>query len=78
MLLYFFSDIIFPCAAFYATSAIEDTGSASSMMSFINMFSAAISVVILGHLPFSFLLDFVIVLFGFMALVVLLLVLKDR
>jgi MFS transporter, DHA1 family, multidrug resistance protein len=72
MLLYFFGGIIFPCASFYAMHAIEDTASASSMMSFINMSSATLCVVILGHLPFSFLLDFIIMLAGFAILVILL------
>ena len=79
MLLYFFSGIIFPCAAFYATHAIEDTASASSMMSFINMSSATLCVVILGHLPFSFLLDLVIILGAFGGFVILLsLFVKDH
>jgi len=72
MLLYFFSGIIFPPAAFYATHAIEDTASASSMMSFINMSCGTIAVVIVGHLPFSFLLDLVIILGGFGGFVILL------
>ena len=70
--LYVFSGIIFPCAAFYATSAIKDTASASSMMSFINMGAATLSVIILGHLPFSYLLGFIVILAGFLVMVIVL------
>ena len=46
--LYLFSGLLFPSASYFASNAIEDKASASSMMSFINMFSAMCSVVILG------------------------------
>ena len=57
--LYLFSGLLFPSASYFASNAIEDKASASSMMSFINMFSAMLSVVILGYLPLSSILAFV-------------------
>ena len=65
-LLYFFSGIIYPCAAHYATHAIDNTANASSMMSFINMLSATICVIILGSLPFSQLVDLITILSAFL------------
>ncbi|WP_116963873.1 hypothetical protein [Fastidiosibacter lacustris] len=50
-LLYFFCGLLFPAATFYASSAIEDKASASSMMSFINIGSAMLFVIIMGYLP---------------------------
>lgn len=53
MFLYFYSGLLFPAASYYASNAIDDKASASSMMSFINMGSAMFAVVIMGYLPFS-------------------------
>lgn len=60
-LLYLFSGLVFPSASYFASNAISDKASASSMMSFINMGSAMISVIILGYLPFSSLSSFTII-----------------
>lgn len=62
MLLYLFSGMIFPCASYYASNALEDKASASSVMSFINMGSATIAVVVMGHLPCSSLAAFTVML----------------
>ena len=56
--LYLFGGLLFPSASYFASNAIEDKASASSMMSFINMSSAMLSVVILGYLPLSSILAF--------------------
>lgn len=53
MFLYFYSGLLFPAASYYASNAIDDKASASSMMSFLNMGSAMIAVVIMGYLPLS-------------------------
>lgn len=67
--LYCFSSVIFPCSAFYASNAIADTASASSMMNFINMGLATVMVAVMGYLPFGPLTSFVIVLVAFNLLV---------
>lgn len=48
--LYLFSGLLFAGGSFKASNAITDKGSASAMMSFINMSSATIAVVIMGYL----------------------------
>ena len=59
--LYFFSGCIYPSAAYLASNAISDKASAASMMSFINMGSATIAVVLLGYLPLSSLMGFIVI-----------------
>jgi len=53
MFLYLFSALLFPAGSFFASNAIEDKASASSMMSFINMGSAMLAVVVMGYLPLT-------------------------
>lgn len=60
--LYCFSGVIFPAASFFASNAIADKASASSMMSFINMASAMLAVVVMGYLPFAAIFAFILVL----------------
>ena len=67
-LLYFSAGLIYPCGVYFATRSITNTSHASSAMSFINMLSATVSVIILGVLPFHILMDFILVLAGFIAL----------
>ena len=69
MLLYLFSGLLFPAASYFASNAITDKASASSMMSFINMGSAMMSVVILGYLPLPSILSFTITISVFFVLV---------
>tara|TARA_Y100000588_G_C14266862_1_gene930327 strand:- start:2069 stop:3265 length:1197 start_codon:yes stop_codon:yes gene_type:complete len=52
-MLYLFSGLVFPAASIIASNAIEDNASASGMMSFINMGSAMVAVMIMGYLPIS-------------------------
>ena len=68
-LLCFSSWLIYPCGVYFATRSISNTSHASSAMSFINMLSATVSVIILGVLPFHILMDFILVLAGFIALI---------
>ncbi|WP_242604601.1 MFS transporter [Legionella fairfieldensis] len=49
-LFYCFSSYLFAGGSYMASNAIEDKASASSMMSFINMSIATLSVVIMGYL----------------------------
>ena len=56
--LYLFCSILFAGSSYFASNSIEDKASASSMMSFIYMLSAMISVIILGYLPFSSIVSF--------------------
>ena len=67
-LLFLFSGAIYPSASHLASNAIPDKASAASMMSFINMGSAMISVVLLGYLPFSSLMAFIITITVFFVL----------
>lgn len=62
MLMYFFNSWIFPAAAFMATHDIVDRASGSSMMSFINMCAAALSVFVMGILPFNIMINFIVIL----------------
>lgn len=44
--------LIFPAASYFATESICDKESASSIMSFLNMASATVGVMLMGYLPF--------------------------
>ncbi|WP_440616897.1 MFS transporter [Cysteiniphilum sp. 6C5] len=66
--LYYFSGLLFPCATLFASSAISDKASASSMMSFMNMGSAMLAVIIMGYLPGNSALQFSLILIAFIAI----------
>lgn len=66
--LYYFSGLLFPSATLFASSAINDKASASSMMSFINMGSAMLAVIIMGYLPGNSALQFSLILIVFIAI----------
>ena len=66
--LYFFSGCIYPSASYLASNAISDKASAASMMSFINMGSATIAVVLMGYLPLSSLMGLIITITAFFVL----------
>lgn len=68
-LMYFFTSWLFPCASFLATRDIADKASASSMMSFINMAAAALSVLVMGYLPMNILCAFIMVIFIYLILI---------
>ncbi len=61
-ILFLITGLLFPTASYFASNAIDDRASASATMSFINMGFATLSTVVIGYLPFSSLLSFVIVL----------------
>lgn len=63
-LLFLITGLLFPTASYYASNAISDRASASSVMSFINMGLATVSMVVLGYLPFTSMASFVIILCG--------------
>lgn len=69
MFLYLFSGLLFPAASFFASNAIDDRASASSMMSFINMGSAMIAVVVMGYLPLESISSFTMTLIIFFLIV---------
>jgi hypothetical protein len=56
--LYLFSGLLFSGGAYLATQSISDKASGSAMMSFINMSSAVLSVIILGYVGSNPLLAF--------------------
>ncbi|WP_350354777.1 MFS transporter [Coxiella burnetii] len=68
MLLYLFTGLLFPAASYFASNAIADKASASSMMSFINMGSATIGVVVLGYLPFASIISLTVIILAFFSL----------
>ena len=67
--LYLFSGVIFPTTSYFASNAIADKAQASSVMSFINVGSAMVGVIVLGYLPFSSIISFTTVLVAFFILV---------
>lgn len=56
-----FSRIIYASAAYLATNKVEDTANAASLMSFINLSTATLGVIIMGYFPFSGLMDFALI-----------------
>ena len=52
-LMYFFGGFLFPSGSYFAMESVNDKANGSSMMSFINMLLATLSVVIVGYLPFK-------------------------
>ncbi|MDC0535145.1 MFS transporter [Francisellaceae bacterium] len=67
-LMYFASSFIFPAASHIASNAIADKANASGAMNLINMGSAVLTVSIMGYLPLSPLLGFVIITGGYAVL----------
>lgn len=63
--LYLTCGLLFPAASFFASTAISDRASASSVMSFINMGSAMLGVIVMGYLPVSLIHAFTIILSAF-------------
>ncbi|MCF6764656.1 MFS transporter [Thiotrichales bacterium 19S3-7] len=53
MLSYTAFGLIFPCASYFATTTSEDKANASSMMSFLNMLSATLGVILMGYLSIN-------------------------
>lgn len=60
--LYLTTGTLFPAGSYLASTAIADKASASSAMSFINMGSGMLGVIIMGYLPFKIISSFTIVL----------------
>lgn len=69
--LYLFSGILFPAGSYFASNAIACKAGASSMMSFINMGSATLAVMIMGYLPLSSIAGFAAVIVVFFVVVLL-------
>jgi MFS family permease len=72
MMLFLAGGLCFPAASFYALNAAkDDKASGTSMMSFINMGSATMLVIIMGYIPFNHLSAFISILTILMALLLL-------
>lgn len=69
MFLYLFTGLLFPAASYLASNSIEDKASASSTMSFINMGSAMLAVIIMGYLSLQNIIAFALVLMVFFVIV---------
>ena len=67
--LYLTSGLLFPTASYFASTAIADKASASSVMSFVNMGSAMIGVIVMGYLPFQAIGSFTVVLCVFFVII---------
>lgn len=63
-LLYLFSGLMFPAGSYFALKFCSDHHAGSSMMSFINIGSAAIALIIMGYLPLTILVAYSAVLIG--------------
>lgn len=71
-----FLGVVFASATFMASNAIADKASASSIMSFINVGGAMLSVMIMGYLPLSNIVSFATVLTTFFLFVLMLVSLR--
>jgi MFS family permease len=74
--LYLTSGLLFPAASIFASTAISDRASASSVMSFINMGSAMIGVIFMGYLPMQSIASFTAVLCVFFGVIFILAIYK--
>jgi MFS transporter, DHA1 family, multidrug resistance protein len=70
-LLYLLGGLLFTAASFLASNSIQDKASAASMMSFINMAAATLTVIIMGHLSMNIIAAFIAILIGSYLFVVL-------
>jgi len=70
MFIYIFSAFLFPAGSYFALKTTLDKANGASMMSFINMLSAVVSVIITGYLPTSIIVSFASVISGFLIVVV--------
>lgn len=68
--LYLTTGLLFPAASYLASTSIDDKASASSVMSFTNMGSAMLGVIVMGYLPFHALSAFTLMLAVFFVMVV--------
>jgi len=72
MSLYLFSGFLFSGGSYLALISIKDKASGSAMMSFLNMLTAVLAVIVLGYISSNFFFAFLCVLGGLWFLVVLL------
>lgn len=72
MLAYLFGGFLFPSGAYFSTQDATDKANASSMMSFVNMLSAVLVVIVIGYLPGTVVMAFSIVIGLFLLLIMLL------
>ena len=74
--LYFTTGLLFPAGSYLASTSIDDKASASSVMSFMNIGSAMLGVIVMGYLPLHALSAFTVMLGLFFVAVVLMVVAK--
>lgn len=74
MSFYIFGALLFSGGSILASTAINDKANGAAMMSFINMFSATIAVIVMGYASANPLKAFIDILLGMWILVVGLLV----
>lgn len=78
LMFYWFGSYLFAGGAYRASTAIIDKASAASMMSFINMGFAMLSVIAMGHLAKDPFVAFITILFAVFLLVLALLFLSYK
>ena len=75
--LYLFSGLLFPAGSHLALDGLRDRASGSSMMSFINMASATLAVVLMGYSPLNSIETLAIMLVTFYSLAMFLMLIID-
>lgn len=76
LFLYLFSGFLFAGGSYIASNAVSDKASSAAMMSFINMATATLAVVVMGYLGTKPLFAFITILTGFWLLVLTILSLR--
>ncbi len=71
---YLFIGLLFPTGSYFAMDVIEDKANASGMMSFINMGTATLSVIVLGFMSISIMWGFILTFLTFYLISIILLI----
>ena len=76
--MYLFSGLLFAGGSYIASNALNDKASGAAMMSFINMVTATLAVIVMGYLNNNPLFAFLVVLSGLWFLVMVILIARSR
>ncbi|MCL5272413.1 MAG: MFS transporter, partial [Gammaproteobacteria bacterium] len=76
--LYLFSGLLFAGGSVIASNSVADKASGAAMMSFINMVTATIAVIVVGWISSNPLIGFILVLAGLWMTVLVLLLIQNR
>ena len=78
MILYVFSGLLFAGGSYLASSAVTDKGNGSAMLSFINMSTATLAVMVMGYLSPNPMIAFIEILSVLWVCIVVLLIIYSR